>query len=148
MNLIHLSPKILIYHLLYSIFYLGCPEPSWEPLFGCILLAPSHGDYSLCYAVFPDMASPLPVLLHHWGSLLSPLSVPSWQSPDVTPLSVLSSHWLPTSLFTNQNQLRAWSLSEDSLLQKILGTQINIRIQATLGQTLYRVKHVCTRLGV
>jgi hypothetical protein len=84
------------------------------------------------------MASPLPVLLHHWGSLLSPLSVPSWQSPDVTPLSVLSSHWLPTSLFTNQNQLRAWSLSEDSLLQKILGTQINIRIQATLGQTHYK----------
>jgi hypothetical protein len=28
------------------------------------------------------------------------------------------------------------------------GTHINIRIQATLGQTLYRVKHVCTRLGV
>jgi hypothetical protein len=54
------------------------------------------------------------------------------------PLSALPSHWLLASLFTNQNQRWAGSLNvlhED--VQTILETQINIRIQAALGQTHY-----------
>lgn len=77
---------------------------------------------------------------------LSLLLVPSPGILKVPPLTDLPSHRLLASLFTYQNQLEAGSLSQcltcehvDSLVQTILGTQTNNKLQAALGQTHYKV---------
>ena len=69
----------------------------------CTLLAPSpfqHGVSPLLFTL-PTPWSPSPPL--SWSQTQENSKVPL--------LSALPSHWLPASLFTNQNQLGSWSLS-------------------------------------
>lgn len=92
-QLIHLWPIIP------SIFYLDYPvsQPSWAAFSWPLHMA----AMPLCPALFSGLAG----LLH--TLLLPPLPSPKPRNSQVLSLAALPSHWLPASLFTNQNQLGA-----------------------------------------
>ena len=78
---------------------------------GHTLPAPSNAGYDSCPPLFSGMAFHLFYSQPDGSPLYYFLSVLSSGTLKVLPLSALASHYLVESLFTNQNQLRAGTLS-------------------------------------
>jgi hypothetical protein len=124
------SPLILLnYYLLKFIFHLytQCGEESWDRC------SPTLTWLELC----PLQLSGLhPVPLPSWRFSTSSV-FPVWEPKSPTSVS-LPSHWSPATLFTNQSQLEAETLSlfpVDVWVLVILGTKLT---QVTLQQIYNR----------
>jgi hypothetical protein len=88
---------------------------------------------ALCPPLLLDMVSLLSSTSHSIGDLLlPPPPSPKSKNPKIPPLSALSSYWLLSSLFINQNQLGASSqmlwADNHSPSNRFLGNIISIRI--------------------
>ena len=118
LHMANTSPPIFLrYGLLKSIFHLHCPRPNWG-FPGATL----HWLLHNCYTLYSASLRPGPYSLPSMV-VLYPSLVPLPRNPKVPPVS-LPSHWLQTTLFTNQNQLREGTLSILIQVQVILGTQL------------------------
>ena len=108
----------LNYYLLKPIFYPDCPEPRPTALLG-------HDPQLLHVGCLCPILFRLALLSYHGGSNSSFLSWFPCLQILKSRLCSLPSHWLPATLFTNQNQLEVGTLSvlhADS--RAILGTQL------------------------
>ena len=105
----------------------GCPHSGPAP--------PLHMEAmcALCPPLLLGMVSLLSSTSHSIGDLLlPPPPSPKSKNPKIPPLSALSSYWLLSSLFINQNQLGASSqmlwADNHSPSNRFLGNIISIRI--------------------